>query len=63
MKRKTMLLETTCKGCGKTIYTLRKAIHTNEAIRSKYSRICDECMSPEMRVEMNQAIMEAVGRF
>lgn len=60
---KTMLMETTCKGCGKTIFTLRKAIHTNEEIRQKYSRLCNDCMSPEMKAEMNLAIMQAVGRL
>jgi len=45
--KKFRLISTTCKRCGKEIYTGNKSFYGNNEDKAKYDRICQDCITPE----------------
>jgi hypothetical protein len=54
------LVPTSCRRCGKSIYTgSRPLVGTNE-MTAKYGRICAECFTPEEHEAMDQDFRRAL---
>jgi ribosomal protein L37E len=47
MKKKFELIETTCRRCGKKIYTGNRSLFGFDKEKAELDRICDSCITPE----------------
>lgn len=47
-----MLVPTTCKRCGRQLYTGNRSLYGNEALKAKYERICSGCMTPQEKADL-----------
>ena len=62
-KRPIQIILSKCRRCGKPLATASRSIWgIDPAIRQKYQLICDKCLKPEEKKELEQASVEAVKR-
>lgn len=54
------LIATTCRRCGKPLMTGSRSLWGAENARAKFAEICSDCITPEDRAEMEQAVNAAV---
>ena len=60
MKRpKFQLIKTECKRCGTPLYTGNRSLWGADSAKAKYGNICNKCMTPEERAEMQDQIAHA----
>ena len=46
-KSKFQLVQTTCRRCGKTLYTGNRSLFGFDKEKAELDRICKECITPE----------------
>ena len=51
--------ETTCKRCGNAIYTKTKSAYGLDALKQDLGGICENCITPAERREIQNAILAA----
>ena len=56
MKRHIGVHETTCKRCGKTIYTADRSIYGLDELKARLGRVCETCVTPEENQEIQEAM-------
>ena len=61
-KRKIEVIQTSCKRCGKPLCTISKAIHYTEEMRKRLSGICENCLTPQEKEELRNAVPNLVRR-
>lgn len=62
-RRRIEIINTECRrGCGRKIATVSRSIHGAAAAHAKFSGICEQCITPEERLEMEGAVQGAVFR-
>lgn len=47
------LVPTTCRRCGKAIYTGSKALVGTPEMKARYERLCESCFTPDEREAMD----------
>jgi hypothetical protein len=60
MKQRIRILTTNCKRCGKPLATLSRSLYGAEQAKAQYEGICQDCVLPDERQEINNLIAEAI---
>lgn len=59
----TLVVTMSCRrGCGKRLATLTAPIHGTKADHAKYHGICDDCLTPEEKADMNGPMLLRTAR-
>lgn len=48
------LIQTSCRRCGKAIYTGSKSLIGTPEMKARYAELCADCFTPEEREQMDQ---------
>ncbi len=52
MKTKFRLIETTCRRCGKVLYTGNRSLYGFDKEKAELDRICKDCINPEEQAKI-----------
>lgn len=56
MMRPKRIVKKLCSRCGKPVVTLNRPIHASQTTYDKWNSICDTCMTPEEKQQVQQDI-------
>ncbi len=60
MRRRITIETTHCKRCGKLLATASRSLYGLDTLKAKYGNICQDCITPDELVEMNDAIGKGI---
>jgi hypothetical protein len=55
-KSKFQLIETTCKRCGKKVFTGNRSLFGFDKEKAELDRICSDCITPEEQNKILQLV-------
>jgi hypothetical protein len=55
------IITTTCRRCGKALATGSRSLYGADAAKAELDRICENCVTPEERQEIQRAIGQAIA--
>lgn len=60
-RRRPQMIQAECRrGCGATLHTLDRSLYGLDEIRKKYYLICAECLTPDEKEEMLNAMSNGI---
>ncbi len=61
-RRAPRIVTIPCRRCARPLASLAAPIHTDEATRAKWAGLCDRCITPAERIELQVDSWEAAAR-